>query len=448
MKNDLFNDLNKSLNLGRESFETTPELEDIEAVDFIPEGETATAQDIESVEQGDEIEELVEDSEEEMGDAEAVEDLAVAVEAAVAANKGLNPIEAAALTMAYHRATCKHYKDPMSMLPAREAHQSSNMTDLVLVHESLKETASNLYNKSIAAIKDIIKKLVEFVQGLVNKYGALERRFGNIHKTAREMTGEPEGQVPARTGSFSINGKVETGTVMGIVDTLRTVERNGSFSESIIDLNGKEMTTDESSFKDLIQRLSTKSRNDVDTAGDMRKNDGRAPENVVEYSAMPGDNYMGTVKLSETGLLGLKFGKLAVGKDDAEEVVAEGEKHGARMSMVAVPSKSQILEKAKDAHGFLRIIKTNSSAKARKFQSSALFKDAYNAAGGDEQHDTGDRENMKLMTRFVGVQATFIRDFNVYSFEAVTALADFLEKAVKSSSIEGSATDAEPEKTA
>lgn len=456
MKRSLLSDLNASLRLGTESFDEGVDMEETESVEPIPEGETATAQDLESMDTSEAVDELTDDVDEEIESSESVDDLAVAVETAKGLNRPLSRFEAIALTAAYHQVTRKHYKDPLSMLPAREAHHTTNVVELHLVHESLKETATDLYKKAAETIKEIIKKIVAFIGSLINKHGALQKRFSNIYKMAKERKVQLEGKTPVTIGLFEMDGKVTLDNVVGCVDLIDRVEKESHFSKSPIDTDGKAMTADDSTYRGLIQSLSTKARSDVEMCGDIGKNTGQAPEEVVEFVAIPGNNFIGTARIGESDLLGLKLGKLKAGKNDPEDaefadVSASGAKSkhrpdgSKRQTMVETPTKESIIKLSKECFELLDRIKRDSSANMRKLKAQHVFDDHRATQGGDEQHDTSDKTRVKLMVRYVSGQATFLRDFNTWSFNKLVGLAEFFEDAIKSDAIEGQSTEGKAE---
>lgn len=447
MKRDLLKELNFSLRLGQESADN--ELTETEQYDNIDEGESATSQDIESTEVSEEVGQVEDVADTQIDDAESVDELVTATEHLKSLNKPLSRIEAAALTLAFHQVTKKHYKKPLDLLPAREAHQGTNVVDLNLVHESFKETAKDMYNKAIETIKMIIKKITEFVRGIIDKYGALERRFGNIHKAARTESYNEEGTAQALAGLFEMGGKADFVAINAIPELIMEMDKNHLFAESIADVNGREITEDQSSHAELFRRLSTKVRNDVDAVGDIKKNDGRAPSEVIEYSELPGNSYIGTVKVGETDLLAKKIGKLSAGKDDPEDIEfrdvgshgGKGSKRGdnenqKRMVTIKVPNKGQVLQLSKNCFEAVKTFKVISNAEVRKLHNIRILEQVRQEAGGDEHLDSGEKAQIKTLVKYVTIQSNFLRDLSSWGYERMVGVASFLEGVIKNQSID------------
>lgn len=438
MNKNLIADLNKTLRLGTES-DVTPNTENVDADDLVRECDTVSANSIENTEEAAATNDIIDDVDDQMDSAEAVEDLTAAVESASNSGKPLTRIEAAALTIAFAQATRKHYKDPVSLLPARESNQAYAMSDLNLAQESLKETASDLYKKAVAAIKEILKKVGDFIKKFIDKYGFLARRFGACLKAANEATADPNGKVPVKTNTFIKNGKVNKEMVLGAVNVVEQMDSDVLFGDVTSIIGEKDISSDDSSHKEIFQRISTKVRVDMESVGEIIKNNGNAPENIRDYVLIQGNKFLGSEAIGETDLLVLKIGSLT--KTDDAEIVGES-KEDIQTLVEVIPNK-RIKEVSKQGFELTKRLRANRGKVAREWRVENVLKGFKTSVNADETLDTSEKTQAKTLVKYVAATSKYLQDLSLYGYNILSGVAEYLEACLKASAIDADSTEVE-----
>lgn len=443
MKNKLMSDLRMSLRLGTES-DTTPNAENVDADQFVQECDTVSAHSIENLEEAEATDEVVEATDDQMDAAEAVEDLVTAVESAQAIGKPLTRIEAAALTVAFSQITRKHYKDPISMLPARESNQAYAMSDLNLATESLKETAKDLYQKAVEAIKEILKKIGDFIKKFLDKYEFLARRFGACLKAANGATDDTTGKVPVKTNTFILKGVVSKEIILSSLTIVAQMENDALFGDVTRLVNEKDVSKDNSTHRDIFQRISTKVRVDMEAVGEIVKNNGSAPENIKDYVLLPGNKLLGSEALGETDLLVLKIAGLT--KTDDPEVVGESKED--IQTLVDVASIKMIKEVSKKGYDIAKSLRTNRNAVVREIRVDNVLKGFKASVNGDETLDSNDKMQTKALVKYVAATSKYVQDMSLYGYNTLNGVAEYLEACLKAGSIDADSQEVENPKEA
>lgn len=438
MKNKLMADLNRSLRLGIES-DLTPNAENVDIEDMVRECDTVSAHSIENTEEAEATNEILEATDNQMDSAEAVEDLVTAVESAQSAGKPLTRIEAAALTVAFSQITRKHYKDPISMLPARESNQAYAMGDLNLARESLKETAKDLYNKAVEAIKEILKKIGDFIKKFLDKYEFLARRFGACLKAANESTSDTNGKVPVKTNTFILQGKVSKEIILNSLGTVAQMDKDALFGDVTTLINEKDVSKDNSTHREIFQRISTKVRVDMEAVGTIIKNNGNAPENIKDYVLLPGNKLLGSEALGETDLLVLKISSLT--KTNDPEVVGDSKED--IQTLVEVASNKMIKEVAKKGYDLAKRLRINRAKSTRDLHADAILKGFKESVNAEETLDNKDKLQAKTLVKYVAATSKYVQDMSLYGYNILNGVAEYLEACLKAGGIDADSKEVE-----
>lgn len=429
MKNNILAELNASLKLGIESDETF-NAEDLTSEELVGEADTGSAQSIEDVAEGEAIADIEEGAIDDTDASEAVEDLVAVVEHAQSTGTKLNRIEVAALKQTFLQITKSRYKDPLTLLPARESHEAVEFSNLSLVHESLKETAKDLGNKAIETIKKIIEAVTNFIKRHLNKYGFLTNRFKKIFSIANQPaktngarnvgedaeTTSKNSKVQVSAKYLAIDNKVSPEVILAVLGSQGKLERE-VFSFSASTWEDLDVQSDaESEIHRLYQNVSGRTKELVDHMGDATngiKREG-APSNIEYFAQLPGNYYFGAEKVADIMNLP-KIGKLQRdGSDDASQL------------SVQVASRDRIKNGAQDAIAAIVDIRHSNDNFIKKMRVDRITKDLAQKFAFAEKSELGKVENKRLnllAQRLVG----FMGEVNSYYYNFLTATADYFE---------------------
>lgn len=445
MKDSILSELNKSLKLGTES-DDNYNAEDLPTDELvgIDEGETGSAQSIEDIAEDVATDDILDEGEDDLDAANAVEDLVAVVEHAQNNMQKLSRLEAAALKVTFMQITQGRYKDPASLLPARESHQETEFADLTLARESLAETAKDLIKKAIEQIKLAIKRLGDFVKKLTDKFGFLTRRYQAIYKKAKESTGTPNGRnvneeeiegaskrsnVQVATKYLAVDGKVTGRTVIDFIDTFDEIDlRIYQYGRSHF---GEKVARDDTdnSTEGLVQNISSQTSNLIKNIAEVSYNkvshgEG-VGENITEFVKAPGEYYFGAEKVSG-GLVVPVIGKID----------RDGSVDG-KTAAVRPATKDEIISGAETAQKTIDTLRRTSSKLAREIRVESLI-DRQVLENAFVERSALPKDEIKLLTTFAGKLTRFIGDSNQYFYNFLEATAGYFESSLDSSdAIEG-----------
>lgn len=220
------------LNLGRESAEAP--VEPTEALE--PMDEVATTE----LEAHDEAVELAEDEnivEDAIDTTEAVDELVVAAEAAIATGKGFNRIEAAAFNLALKAAVGKYTQVENHIVPAQESYEVSTNADgktsatqdatnketTSEAKKGLKETVKAFIASIIAKLKGVWKNIVNFVKSLGDR---TQKNIGRLKSLATKLDSLPDFKdkvVEINGLNLHMDGKVEIPALKAGIEHLKEI---------------------------------------------------------------------------------------------------------------------------------------------------------------------------------------------------------------------------------
>lgn len=457
MKSTIMDELNKSLKLGTESDETF-NAEDLPTNELVSEGDMGSAHSIEDIAE-DQATAEIEDEAEEFNDAsEAVEDLAVVVEHAQNNLQKLTPIEAIALKKTFMQITKGRYKNPESLLPARESHHASDFENLTLVHESLVETGKDLVKRAIEEIKKLFGRLKDFISKLVDKYGFLERRFQAIYRQASTMLESGSGQmrdldngsegestssgnnpkVTVKAKYLAINGKVNPeivrSTIGGLSD-LSTYIYN--YGEKLL---GREVSVKddlETTENRIFESISERTRELVDFVGKLQHmsvEEGNNPLQMEFFAHLPGDFAIGGKKIEDNLIVPVVANIKGAEKSESNHANI----------LVATPDEAKVT--AKHAIEGIRTVKAHTHSLVRDMKTHLILERMLKNANVD--NDDKDRkdhqklatsgETTKKLVKFAGALTKFMQQSNAYLYDFYNAAAEYYEQSLKANTaIEG-----------
>lgn len=210
--------------LGVEGAEVTvdPEVETIE------EGDTASAAATDGVNEQVAVDAANEETEALHDAVEAGEEVQAALEAAVAGNRPLNKIEAAALKLTMQQVTKRFIGKADHLLPAQESFGGTHdrVEQTVLATEAVKETFKEFWEALKAQFMKVINAIRTAVKGFFDKAAATAKRAEAVRSRAETTSGNPtNGKITVNTGDISIGGEVSGAKLItGVTALADTVE--------------------------------------------------------------------------------------------------------------------------------------------------------------------------------------------------------------------------------
>lgn len=452
MKDSILNELNKSLKLGTES-DDNYNAEDMPTDELvgIDEGETGSAQSIEDIAEETAIDDIADAAEDESDAAEAVEDLVAVVEHAQNNMQKLSRLEAAALKVTFMQITKGHYKNPESLLPARESHQETEFADLALARESLAETGKDFVKKVIEHIKKLFEMAKNFLLKLVNKYAALRQRLQRVYREAksmndsssnsRDLEGSAEaggrGNITIDNKYLTINGKVDPKTINSAVSGLESI------SDFIYDygskLTGRELSTlddRDTNENRIFESISKRTKQLIDSIAEVSPGIVENGEGLdAEYVApLPGEWAVGGKKVADNLIVPV-IGSMP-GNDKAES------KH----ANVTPATPEEVMYGAKNAIKAIMQAERHANDMSRAFKVDSIIESMLTYANQDTVHQVDSEkravelsgEKAKKMQKFATALTTFLQKSANYTYNFLNAAAGYYEQSLKANSaIEG-----------
>ncbi len=427
MSNQLMKDLMKSLKLGTESADALIEKEPTGVL----ESETTSADSIDDVAVSEETTADLDDVESTLDESEAVEELAAATESAAARGHKFSRIEAAALKLALCSISKRHYKDPLSLLPARESNSAMAISDLNLATESLKETASNMLKKAMEAIKAALQRVKDFITRFTNKYLWIGNRFKKIYAAAKDKNDFVDGTVPVNAKVLTVDGKV---TGESIEKYAIAIGAAGNFFRPdycYVAIDGKDVkVTNHGTHSQIFAATNNVINEEWEQAVDYLVDAGSKVvngkiEGTVKSLNLPGGYNMALAKVGSSDVL-----VPALIKGEGVDM------DSARTQAETLPKK-QVIELAKNMVDASESLRVRSTKAARELDINRFMRMVHERHVMSDSIDNSEKEEVRLLASFTTQLSKAAIDYNNYLFGYMVATAEYLEATIKTGDLEG-----------
>ena len=238
----------------------------------VPEGETVSADAIETIGDKAEVQQLDNQAEDLATVDELGEELVVAVESALATGKGLRPLEAVALRLTTKQLTGKYTSAIEDGMPAREEFggTADAYDTTVLAVEGLKSGISAFWETAKAQFLKIIETIQKLFRKVMSLFVSVTKRAQALKARAEEMEGEEQvGTVKINTTNLKIGGQDVSQTsptgLKNIFELVNALLKSGRQIDDRAEVNkGVDAVKDENSWKAYVQGVNSYARRTFD----------------------------------------------------------------------------------------------------------------------------------------------------------------------------------------
>lgn len=221
-------------------------------VETVEEGETASAAAIDGVNEQVAVDGANEETEALHDAVEAGNEIEAALEAAVAGNRPLNRMEAAALKLTMQQVTKRFIGKADHLLPAQESFGGTHdrVEQTVLATESVKETFKEFWEALKAQFMKVVNAIRTAIKGFFDKAAATAKRAEAVRSRAETTNGNAANtKISVNTADISIGGEVNAPKLIAGVTAIADVVEASIKVESKDDMVAK--------VKSMMQALET-----------------------------------------------------------------------------------------------------------------------------------------------------------------------------------------------